>query len=257
MSDEPNDSLRAASVLLTQDAPFCADEAALAAGELALAVVDQASPLVRTAFLSLLGRALIERGRYLDGLSCDPARVGRRGAYADRLCQVPSPARAFVRPHGARGRDGRRARPDDCGAARHGRLQRPATGAWRAGSFRSPGAVSMKLGDCSNKLIAHVTPRRHGSELAAYAGFAAAAQGDRDGATRWAQHARDVSVTIEPSVIAAMAIAPALTRQYEFRSRLRRCHGAYRAARPRDYSCSRDVYAAEATSRGRRASLGR
>jgi ATP/maltotriose-dependent transcriptional regulator MalT len=219
VSDEPDDVLRAASVLLTQDARFCADEAALAAGELGLAVVDQASPLVRTAFLSLLGRALIERGRYSDGLSA--IRRGLEDAERMRI--------DFAKFHLQLGLSYAHMGLGDVTDAERAltTAERHVTDAHTFGNWslaRGKLSLSRRRIDEARRLFEQADRARDSatvSELAAYAGFAAAAQGDRDGATRWAERARDASVTIEPSVIAAMAIALAATRQDEFRSRLR------------------------------------
>ena len=219
VSDAPDDVLRAASVLLTQDARFRADESALAAGESALAAVDQANPLVRTAFLSLLGRALIERGRYQDGLSAI-----RRGLDDAEQMRID-----FATFHLQLGRSYALMGLGDFAEAERAldTAESNATDAHMHGNWNlARGKLSLckRRIDEARRFFEQAGRARDSatvSELAAYAAFAAAAQGDAPSATRWAEHAQAVSVTIEPSVIAALALALTASKPTEFRSRVR------------------------------------
>jgi ATP/maltotriose-dependent transcriptional regulator MalT len=218
VSDEPDDVLRAASVLLTQDARFCADESAVTAGEAALAVVDQANPLVRTAFLSLLGRALIERGRYADGLSA----IWQGLEDADRM-RID-----FAKFHLQLGLAYAQIGLGDLSAAERAltTAERHVTDAHMHGNWslaRGKLSLARRKVDEARRLFEQADRARDSAtvaELAAYAAFAAAAQGDADGATRWARHAREVSITIEPSVMAALAVALSSEERDQFRSNL-------------------------------------
>jgi ATP/maltotriose-dependent transcriptional regulator MalT len=216
VSDAPDDVLRAASVALTQDARFAADEAALAAGEDAMSVADDASPLVRTAFLSLLGRALIERGRYTDGLSA----IARGLEDAERM-RID-----FAKFHLQLGLAYAHIGLGDLAHADQAltTAERFATDAHMYGNWslaRGKLSLSRRRVDEARHLFEQVDRVRDSatvSELAAYAGFAAASQGDRETAIRWANHAREVSATIEPSVIAALTMTLAAQRPRDVRT---------------------------------------